>query len=235
MPDRFVHDESFVEAFSNKTHTVLGKRLFPYSLWHQFNLEISQSALLLGAPLTPLDLLRAVRICSSRWNWEFNTPNLRSPGLIRGMWEVGRFNLREEVLKFEAYFRDYHSAPKFWPNEHKGKTGGVRDVDEVLETATQLETKGYPSEEVWNMPIGVAKWRSAVISKLEGSDLQFWTPLDEDAFRKHKAKREAAIDARAKEISQAEGILYADARKKAIAERTARVKGTYGKQSKQPK
>lgn len=233
MSERFVHDDRFVEAFANKTHKVFGVRLRPFSLWHQFNLEIAQSPLLLGAALTPLDLLRAVRICSSSWNPEFVTPDLRPPGFLRGMWQIGRFSFVEEVRKFEAYYNDFNTGPKFWANGHKGKMGGgPRDVDEVLETACHLEMKGYDSAEVWDMPIGVARWRSAVVSKLEGSDLQFWTPLDEEAFQKHKAAREAKIDARGREIAAAKGIPFVEARKQAHAEHWAKVKSNYGHQSK---
>jgi hypothetical protein len=65
MAERFIHDDRFVEAFANRDHVVFGRRLAPYCLWHHFNLEVAQSPVLLGEPMSPLSLWEAVQICTT--------------------------------------------------------------------------------------------------------------------------------------------------------------------------
>ena len=97
----FVHDDRFVEPFANRPHTVLGKRLFPYSLWVQCNLEWVQSPfLLMNRPPNLHDLWVAVQCASTPWTPEGYTPDLRAPGKLKWLWAMRRFNPRMEVAKF---------------------------------------------------------------------------------------------------------------------------------------
>ena len=214
---RFVHDAGFLEAFSNGTHTVLGKRLAPFCLWHQLNLEKAQAKVLTGEALTPLDLWIAVRICTTPWTPQFPAPDLRPPGLYRFIFTVGRYKFAREVAEFEAYLLDYVSGPKFWPNQHESHEGdGDRDIDDNLELALHLvKDGGFSWRDAWTMPLGVARWNSAGLAKLAGHKVDIWTPQHEALFEQHKKKREAEIDAHGREIAEKEGIPFEQARQKA--------------------
>lgn len=228
MPEQFVHDDRFVEAFANRDHTVLGKRLDPLCLWHLFNLEIAQSKLLLGEPLTPYDLWLGVKICTTPWNPQHRVPNLNPPGTLRFLWEVGRFNFAAEVAKFQAYFNDYAVGPKFWPNQHKTAQGEVkapdRDFDENLELALHVFKSGrFTWQEVWTLPVGMLRWCSTGFHKLDGVKVDIWTPEHQEMFEEHKRKREARIDERGKEIAAETGLPFDEARKRAHDEYWAQV------------
>lgn len=239
MPQKFVHDDRFVEAFANTSHVVLGCALDPYCLWHQFNLEVAQSNILLGESLTPLDLWVAVRVCTTPWTPGHKVPDLRAPSKLRFIWDVGRFNFPREVAKFQSYYNDYVQGPKFWPNQHEERVGVPdRDFDENLELALHCVQAGHMSwRDVWTLPIGMLRWSSVGFSKLAGNKIDIWTPEHEEMFVEHKRQREAKIDARGKEIAAEKGIPYAEARKQAHDEHWAKVDKNLGhakQQSKQP-
>lgn len=204
---KFVHDDRFVEPFANRPHTVLGKRLFPFSLWTQFNLELAQSPFLLGHRVPTLhDLWVAVQCASTPWTPEHYSPNLALPPMKswRGLrWQLGmtRFRLPVELAKFYAYLADFATGPRFWANDHKSEgCERVRDLDDNLELASFMETNGYSVAEVWTMPLGQLRWRSAVVSRIKGSDTRIWTAFDEARDAKYRAELEAQLAARAAEL-----------------------------------
>jgi len=226
----FLHDTNYTEAFANTDHTVLGKRLDPFCLWHQHCLELVQSKTLVGKPLTPFDLWVAVRVCTTPWSTQFRIPNLKAPSQLRWLWEVGRYNFADEVAKFSAYFEDYVSQPKLWPNSHEGDVEGAgdRDMDDNFEIAIHLVTAttlAWP--DVWTMPIGAARWCSLGALKMSGAKVDIWTPAHQARFEVHVKKREAKIDARGKEIAAAENIPYDAARVRAKEEYWAKVKNQH--------
>lgn len=232
MSERFILDDRFVEAFANRKHVVYGRVLAPYSLWHHFNLEIAQSPVLLGEPLNPLTLLYAVRICTTPWTPVHYLPDLTEPGLLRFMWEAGRFNFQAEARKFLAYFSDFNSAPKLWTNDHKNHEQNFvadRDFDANLELALYvLKNTAMSRQDVWTMPIGMLHWTSVGLQKLEGAKIDIWTPEHDEMFAEHKRKREAKIDERGKVIAAETGLPFAEARKQAHDEHWAAVNETYG-------
>lgn len=232
MSEQFIHDDRFVESFANQDHTVLGKRLDPFCLWHLFNLEVAQSKVLLGEPLTPLDLWLAVRVCTTPWTASHFVPDLRAPGKFRFIWEVGRFNFQAEVAKFQNYYDDFTPGPKYWPNNHLRDEEGAapqRDIDENLELALYVMREGrFTWREVWTMPLGMLRWNSAGLAKIAGAKLDIWTPEHEEMFVAHKARREAGIDARGKEIAAETGLPADEARKQAHDEYWAKVKFNLG-------
>ena len=49
------------------------------------------------------------------------------------------------------------------------------------------------TETVWNMPIGQLRWYSAAFLKISGTDVPFWTPQDEEQYKRHLANREQML------------------------------------------
>lgn len=233
MPERFIHDDRFVESFANRDHRVFGRRLDPYCLWHHFNLEIVQSPVLLQEPVDPLSLWQAVVICTTPWTPQHRRPTVERMGLVGFVWRVGRFNFRREVLKYQAYFNDYNAWPKLWPNTHKQFDSAAppppdRDFDENLELALHvLRSSSLTWREIWTMPMGMLRWVSIGLQKFEGAKIMIWTPEHEEMFKAHKIKREAKIDERGKEIAAQTGLPYAEARRQAHDEYWATVKQNY--------
>ena len=228
----FLHDTRFTEAFANTDHTVLGKRLHPYCLWHQFNLELIQSPVLVGARVTPLDLWLAVQVCTTRWTPQHRIPDITPPSRLGFLWRVGRFNFSAEVRKFTVYFQDYISYPQLWPNNHDRDTesqgDGDRDMDENFELALHVvsqTTITWP--EVWMMPIGMVRWISIGALKLSGAKVDIWTPDHQARKDVHVKKREAKIDETGRTIAAAEGIPYEAARERAKNEYWAGIKATH--------
>jgi len=222
----FLHDPNFTEAFANTEHTVFGKRLAPFCLWHQFALELVQSKALAGVPLTTFDLWVAVRVCTTPWTPWHRVPDLRPPSKLRFLWEVGRYDFSVEVKKFSAYLADYTTQPKLWPNNHNTEVQGAddRDMDDHFETVMHLITStNVTLEQAWTMPVGMARWMSIASLKLSGAKIDIWTPEHQARFEVHVKEREAKIDAHGKEISDAAGIPYEAARKKAHDEYWAKV------------
>ena len=224
----FVHDTRFVEPFANRPHEVLGRRLFPYSLWTHCLLEWAQSPFLLNnREPTMHDLWVAVQFASAPWGPEHYVPDVAIRSRLFWSMKMSRFNFKLELAKFVSYLNDFAVGPKFWPNQHKGgQVENERDCDENLEAATFLEYRyGLSPRDVWTMPLGQLRWRVAMAGKFEGSDTPFWTPVDEEKFQEHKKQREAKIDARGKEIHAENPSMTAEeARKKANDEYWARVR-----------
>lgn len=194
MKSFFLHDENYAEAVANTSHRVYGVALRPYCLWHRLSLELAQSPILLGQAVTPLDLWRAARICSSHWTPEGYSPDLRPPTCARFAWLSWRYRFTDQVAAFQAYLSDYSRGPQLWPSAAKGNTK-ERDIDETLETVAYLLAKSNLTlRELWTMPVGMLSWYTLGIQRAHGAELPVWTPEHQAAFDKHKAEREARLD-----------------------------------------
>ena len=212
----FVHDEQYAEAVANRRHTVYGRPLRPYCLWHRVNLELAQSPVLLGAPLTPLNLWTAVQICASEWSPDFTSPNLTPPGAARFAWLSFRYRFAAQVQAFQTYLDDYSRGPKLWESANKG-AAPERDFDDNLETALYLVTEtGLTWRDIWTMPIGLLSWSGVGVRRLRGQDIPIWTPMHEAAFAEHKKQREAKLDDSARQLmAQDSTLTFETARKQA--------------------
>lgn len=212
----FLHDERFSEAFAVDPVGPVGKRLLPFSLWHQLLLEHAQSPVYDGRGCTPGDLLQAARLCSTPWNPAFEFPDMRAPGFIPLAWASLGCSFETELAKFGAYLTDYGTEPKLWT---KSGDSEARDLDAILERATYLiRSTSLTWEQVWTAPSGVLAWVSVASQKLEGAEVDIWTPDDEVRFQAHVKKREARIDEAAKVLAAEKGVSFPEARKQAHAE-----------------
>jgi hypothetical protein len=197
----FVHDDRFVEPFANRPHTVLGKRLLPYSLWTHCNLEWAQSPFLLGNRIPNMhDLWVAVQCASTPWTPEHYVPDLAVPPLrswrgLRWLLRVRRYRYRMELAKFYAYLSDFAGGPKLWSDAKAEEVAGrIPDVDENLELATYAEHEfKWPPSLAWSMPLGQLRWRVVMVNRFKGGNCRIWSPIDEALAEQCKAKREAEI------------------------------------------
>lgn len=241
MAVHFLFDERFVEAFAHTRHRVLGFRLRPFSLWHEFNLQLIDSPFLTGEPIHLKDLIAAVRICRSQYRSGGCTPGLGIPRDLRRRlkwWlRLWRCNLRMEVARFENYLRDYASPPKLWPNQHLDAKGGEgdRDFDELLEAVGLIwKETGCGEEYGWNMPKGAVHWYVSMFLKFAGEDVQIWTPIHDVLKKKNDEKRERLIAERTEALVK-EGKPAEEAKAQATKEYWDRVRGFYRKQRTQKK
>lgn len=219
MGVRFQFDPHFREAFENVPHTVLGKRLEPYSIWHRYCLEMLDSPVLTGDPIDKIHLLGAVIVCRSRFDGTGYVPTFpKARGLLRRMWiglRLGRYNLRKEVEKFSDYLLDFHSPPKLWPDEDAPQNVTFSEIDPLLDLVAHLVSKGIAPADAWNMPLGMANWYSVVFLKLDGRQgVDVWTPHDQVAYEKHVQEREKKLTAQTQALADAEGIPLAQARER---------------------
>lgn len=197
MAVQFVFDDRFLEAIAHAEHRILGRRLHPYSTWHEFNLQAINSPFLTGEGISIKDCVALVRICSTQYRTGGPVPELRA----RWWWWPRLWRTRMSVLvrEIEAYMVDYAVGPKFWPNQHKALVEGGqamedREIDELLEQVTWYEQNTRCGDEAaWNMPLGLLRWKNACFSKFQGADVQIWTPLHDELKKKNDKKREKMI------------------------------------------
>jgi hypothetical protein len=201
-PSQFVFDERFVEAFyprlpGSQCHRVFGRRLRPFCFWHKLQLELLDSPLITGGPVSLFDLDVATRICRTRYRERVTLPKVSTWN--KWTWPLRlRGNLAREAKKFEEYLGDYYSPPKFWP-----KDGGEDNpqLDESLHFVLMVvKATGWPQEYVWEMPIGEVQWITAGLQVLEGAECLIWTPLDEEAFQRHQARKKEWVKNRIIEL-----------------------------------
>lgn len=180
-------DERFLHAWFLRQHTVLERKLRPFSLAHRVVLEAVGSPFASeDTPFAMSDLAVAVQICSA------SNPflPLRRPRWLervrfwRGTLDPSYF--RQESQKFVHYLDEHSSGPKFWqpvePLPFKEKIPWPLDVAAGLLRRTNLS-----EEQVWFMPVGKAFWYYTALCKQDGANPDVLTTQDEallDSLRK---------------------------------------------------
>ena len=226
MPSRvqFVFDPTFREAWENVPHAVFGQRLKPYSSWHRLCLEMIGSPVLTGEPVQLLEIYAAVRICTSEYGYipDFGAPKTWFSRLLL-RYRLSRYRLSDEVNRFGEYMADFDAGPRFWSGDETTEGGQPKcsEMDRLLETVSHvIRETGWSEATVWNLAIGKLNWYSAAFVKHSGVDVPFWTPQDEEAFKRHvKRQREKAA-----ERAKAEGISFEAALEAVKAEDRAAIK-----------
>lgn len=214
MPSQvqYVFDPAFREAWENVPHRVYGFGLKPFSAWHRLCLEMIASPALTGEAITVLELYAAAKVCSSSYGY---VPDLSAPkGWLRRMglrYRLRRHGVQAELAKFRAYLEDFDASPKFWPTEDSGPNVPQKcaEMDRILELVSHvIKETGWSEATVWNLAIGKLNWYSAAFVKLSGTDVPFWTPQDEEAYKRHVAERDAKLKAEAEAKAAADGISF---------------------------
>lgn len=195
--------DNFEESFIHTDdHKVMGYRLLPFSLYHQFILEAIGSPVVSGdQPLTVIDLEIVCRICSSGYMQYKQAA--RKVGFFRKLAfaaKVATTDFHEEVKKFDRYFGDYVAMPETFAQEHASKNGKVyQKFPAPLSIVALLMSKGFEGgnrEKIWMTPLGEAHWFSAAFLRQEGAELKLITEHDREYIEGFKRMRaEAALKA----------------------------------------
>lgn len=193
-----VIDRTLAAAFidNNVRHWILGRRLYPFSLWHRFLLMMVQSPFLLGGQVSLFDLREAVAICSLR----YPKCKIKRPWIIPALlflliygkkrWLGVLKRIKDKLLN---YFGDYISQPEFnlWFPEMSGngspppRLGPIPEVFLVLSDV--ISFLNCSPKEAWDMSVGQAYWWQMAALRKAGEHINF---MDEDEREFQRKMRE---------------------------------------------
>lgn len=81
--------------------------------------------------------------------------------------------------------------------------GQDNQIDDTLSSvAAYVHRTGRPPKEAWDMGIGELGWITVALAKIEGAEVNIWTPIDEEHFKKNLLVRQEKIAAIAEEIAK---------------------------------
>ena len=179
--------KDYRESFSIHSHRVLGRRLRPFCLAHQFYLTVLSSPLLVAESISLPQLEQAVVVCSSRpHEIEDRLSKIgRSTTLshAKWWWRLWRYDFAKELKKFDAYLGDIFAPPEVKSTGStvkrldKGGTG-QRLPDELSMACAMIKHTGWAEDDVWEMPLGKLHWYSAGFQSLENADFKLVTEED---------------------------------------------------------
>lgn len=180
---------TYHEAFVNVIHKVMGRKLRPFSLYHQLWLEV------IGSPLldrektsTPSDLEIATRICSADYGEVEHQVKLPPPLLFGWRWRGQKFD--REMMKFVAYLNDYNSQPDVVSAQSrpqtKGNVGDTSTWPDSLGIVCSLMRNGFSEQTAWMCPVGKAVWYSCGFARAEGGDIRVKSALESEFERRIK-------------------------------------------------
>jgi hypothetical protein len=181
-------DGRFLRAFTDPAAKlkILGCSVYPFCLKYRVRLLAIESPFVTeGKPITPLDLIVAVKICAEK------------PINDLGFWDkvqLHRLGRRPIILNLEVQrFVDYvHSTawPKFWTaNSKSGATAEDAGIPWPLMVVASLVKHGFEEKRVWEMPECQAIWFNAAHSSMNGSEMKVLT-TEEEAFMDEQERLE---------------------------------------------
>lgn len=174
-----MHEAAFAQAALPAPARVLGLTLRPFSLGHELWLIREQNTLALNADPASLGKLmtalpQAVLCCaqthlenSGRWDL------LALPKFLIWSWEIRKFNLAQELIKFRDYRKSGSTA---FPDEPADSTEGKRrSLGQPLLLAFHHYIINLGSAEwsqygksPWDYPYGLAQMRYSAAAELDG-------------------------------------------------------------------
>jgi hypothetical protein len=183
-------DRTFAAALIDNgiRHKILGKYLFPFSLWHLLLLQVIESPFVMGGEATSFDLRVAVGACRLK----YRQSKIKKPFFPL---RVNQKKLQKEATKFIDYVGDYASRPEyiFIPLDIFSEKAPLRltPPPEVVITAFNASHGARITiEQAWNMPIGEAYIAEAMYFRMQGSQLDF---MDEDERQFQAEMKEAGV------------------------------------------
>lgn len=177
-------DKKFLEAMFPGHHTVLGRKLNPFCLWHVVALEAIQSPFILDKPPTFIDLFLAVKICSSENKDVLSLIKITPLSRLKITIDSMVFWFNQELAKFRHYLESHLVYPQLWfPPTGKRLKAPWPMINLVL---ILRHTSLHP-DEIWDMPLGEVLWLSASIAEQIGAETEIMTEAEIAAI-KHAEK-----------------------------------------------
>jgi hypothetical protein len=171
-------DAQFAEAWLNVEHKVFGLKLRPFSLWHKFLLEVTESPLVTKSDAKATDLYAACKLLTLKF--PDNDVALTRFDWVRMFFRVRKNSAEIEGGKLSSYINDYFTSPEYWESEGKSGSSNKGQPPEQLSAIIPLLMMGFSEAEAWNMPIGKALWYGATYASWQGADLDFITAEEQE-------------------------------------------------------
>jgi hypothetical protein len=184
-------DSQFAEAWLNVDHKVFGLKLRPFSLWHKFLLEVTESPLVTKGDARASDLYAACKLLTLK----FPDADVALTRLdwVRMFFRIRKNSAEIEGVKLSSYIEDYFTSPEYWESEGKSSSNKGQPPEQ-LSAITPLLIMGFSEAEAWNMPIGKALWYGATYASWQGADLDFVT-AEEQEMRENADELTAQLEA----------------------------------------
>lgn len=165
------------------TIKVCGSNLLTFCLRHRVALESINSPLLNpGTPITPRDLLFAVRILSTHDMKETRKAMTLKESFLLALYTFSRKRFIAEVIKVGIYFEAQSLWPRFWEKDSKSHSG----IPWHLAIIAGLMRGGCSLPEAWTMPESEAVWLYIAHCKAEGSKVEIVSDIEWEAMNKFK-------------------------------------------------
>jgi hypothetical protein len=181
-------DQRFITAFTSPGETVLlGHKMRPFSLKHRLALMAVGSPFVTpDKPLTVIDLLVAVKICSEQSIRKLTFMDVCRMAVIKA-----------RPYQMEGYVKSFHEYsnvgnwPKFW-DRGKQQASSSKGVPWILAVISNLISNGWDEEAAWALPESQAIWYHTAISVRNGNDVSLMSDEDDDIMKNFKEFAEEA-------------------------------------------
>lgn len=170
---------SLSESLVNRTHSVFGVRLRPFSLAHVEALRIIDHPALTTGVMSWTDLEVFCAVCRTRDPLEDLAGTLQKrPWQLRVLKPLSPFFWARANDIIDCYIRDFFSVPKLW-KENK-KHNRQQKYPWTIEAVHTLTSEwGMTYAEAWRCPVGLALHAQIVSAESKGADVPVITDEDE--------------------------------------------------------
>lgn len=173
--------ETLAECIFHARHTICGKRLQPFSLWHAWVLDFAESPFIGSAPDgNASDLALAIEVCSRPASspGKCGAFSLRPERrMIRRIFDAG---VRATANAFRAYLADHVALPKVWES---GSGRPVRSHVCLYSVAVLMRHGGMSEEQAWATEHGYARHLVLALAEAGGNEIPLISAAEERALR----------------------------------------------------
>lgn len=183
-------DSLLTEALINNNYRVLGKKLRPYCLWHEFLLLASENPIFCETdePANLAHLEAAARICCCEFG-QLPNPKVNSTWVsIKAVF----LGVEKQLENFKTYIADYNAGPDIWQKESSDNT--KKGPPGTIYTIVSCLSMGIDEKRAWEMPVGLALWYSAARQFDKGGELDFVTEQSRRIMENLKKIKEAEAE-----------------------------------------
>lgn len=149
-------NDNLIEAFFSAPHTVLGRRLKPFTLRHAFVLAAGDNHITDGGEIIVGDLYQAVEVCAREGNYFLDDGEPSKLKRAWWQWRVRKMRIDKELLKFNRYIEDYSSPPKVWSSGSNTKESACHWI--ISTVAGLMKHLSMSKDEAWSESPGSASW-----------------------------------------------------------------------------